>query len=114
LLLAAATPLGIAATAAGFAVPLAVASFIAGRVPRGPELLDGVLGFLAVGTLLWISHQLGPALLRHELALLQLAWLGVALGLRLGAGRRGGSGFVWWTLAAAAAALSLWLVRSAG
>ena len=98
-------------TAAGFAVPVAVAALVPWRPRPWAFGLDGVLGFLAVAALLWISHRLAAGLLRHEVAVVQLAWLGAALGGRLAAVQRGAARWVWAALAAAAAAASLWVVR---
>ena len=99
----------VAIGAAGFAVPVAAVALVPWRQEAPPPALDGVLGFLAAGTLLWISHRLGAALLRHEVALVQLLWLAAALGIRMAVVGRGPARLAWAAVATAAALGSLWL-----
>ena len=74
-----------------------------------PEPLLRGLGFLAAAALVWISYRLALLLPATQLAGIQLSWLGVALAIHSATRNTGVRRIVWCILAAAAAALAVWL-----
>lgn len=86
---------------------------------RKPALLSSLLalpdpvlrglGFLAAAALVWSSYRLAALLPTARLAGVQLSWLGVALAVHSATRNTGARRVVWCALAAAAAALGLWL-----
>jgi hypothetical protein len=74
-----------------------------------PDPLLRGLGFAAAGALVWIGYRLALLVPAARLAGVQLCWLGVALALHSAMRSGGGRRVVWYVLAAAAAALAVWL-----
>ncbi len=74
-----------------------------------PDPLLRSLGFLAAAALVWIGYRLALLLPATQLAGVQLSWLGVALAIHSATRNHGARRIVWIILAAAAAALAVWL-----